>query len=82
MCSNAVLNVEYWRKPVAFFEKVGFPSKIHFVLEKMISSFKKGETLRFADYTLKKVFLKSPTFPTPVGETCNVFKGFRVKDRV
>ena len=31
---------------------------------------------------LKKVLLKSPTFPTPVGETCSVSKGFRVKDRV
>ncbi len=32
--------------------------------------------------TLKKVLLKYPTFPTPTGKTCSVFKGFRVKDRV
>ena len=30
----------------------------------------------------KKVFGKSPTFPTPAGETCSIYKGFRVKDRV
>ena len=30
----------------------------------------------------KKVFGKSPTFPTPVGKTCSVYKGFRVNDRV
>ena len=32
--------------------------------------------------TLKKVLLKSPTFPTPIGDTYSFFKGFRVKDRV
>ena len=49
LCSNAVLNVEYWRKPVAFFWKSRIPIKDAFRFGKMISSFKKDEMLRFAD---------------------------------
>ena len=37
---------------------------------------------RYPSPSTKKVFGKSPTFPTPDGETCSVYKGFRVKDRV
>ena len=42
-----------------------------------------GNCLRHSPVkTLKKIFPKYPTFPTPIGETCSVFMGFRVKDRV
>ncbi|MBR5332637.1 MAG: hypothetical protein IKV32_05010 [Muribaculaceae bacterium] len=50
-CSNAVLIVEYWRKPVEKFLKKGDTLKGTFRFEKMSGSFKKGETLRFADYS-------------------------------
>ena len=37
---------------------------------------------RYPSPSTKKVFGKSPTFPTPDGKTCSVYKGIRVKDRV
>ncbi|MBR6621195.1 MAG: hypothetical protein IKK90_01725 [Bacteroides sp.] len=55
-CSNAVLIVEYWRQPVEKFLKKGDTLKGTFRFEKMSGSFKKGETLRFADYTNKALF--------------------------
>ena len=45
------LIVEYWRKPVEKFLKKGDTLKGTFRFEKMSGSFKKGETLRFADYS-------------------------------
>ena len=48
------------------------------VVDNLHGSYLRHRTVK----TLKKVLPKSPTFPTPADETCSIFKGFRVKDRV